>query len=200
MESTRFDHLLQEVAWWHDCPWITLGMRIDVCGRTATIVGATTSHSTSWGVSSHQLILQGEEGPFEWEPEDRATFYDQQGKVIADFQESNMLQGRIERVEGAIGLRHAAGIVILPSRIRGFVFYHRGWVHGMLYPKYERLPVRPGAGVMYTRAGVIVNARGMLFHSECYPYQNGLLHDVHEGMQIKVSRLLLPMMGLVPPR
>ena len=115
-------------------------MRVDVCGRATTIVGATTSHSTSWGASSHQLILQGEEGPFEWEPKDRTTYYDQKGQAIADFQESNMLQGGIERVGDAIGLR-ADSDLILPSQIRGFVLYNSGWEHGMLYPKYERLPV-----------------------------------------------------------
>ena len=194
MESTHsvICNLLKEVAWWHDCPWITLSMRVDVCGRTATIVGATTSHSTSWGASSHQLILQDEEGPFEWEPKDRTTYYDQKGQTIADFQKNNMLQGELQHVSSAIGLRHADGIIILPSQIRGFVLYNSGWVHGMLYPKYECAPVQSSSAMTHTRAGFIVHARGMLFDPEQYPFKGGLQHPFHEGMQVKISRLLLP--------
>jgi hypothetical protein len=195
MDSTRFAtcNLLKEVTWWHDCPWITLDMRVDVCGCAAAIVGATTSHGTSWGASSHQLILQGEEGSFAWEPKDRTTYYDQKGQAIADFQESNMLQGELQRVGEAIGLRLASGIVILPSEIRGFVLYNCGWVHGTLYPKFEHVPIQSCPGMTYTRAGFIVNAKGMLFDPEHYPFKDGLQHNFHEGMQVKISRLLLPM-------
>jgi hypothetical protein len=194
MDSTRFDtcNLLKEVAWWHDCPWIMLDMRVDVCGRATTIVGATTSHSTSWGASSHQLILQGEEGTFELEPKDRTTYYGQKEQAIADFQECNMLQGTIERVGNAIGLRHAEGVLLLPSEIRGFIRYNSGWQHGMLYPKYELIPHWSYPQITYTRAGIIVNAKGMLFVPEQYPYKNGMQYDFREGQQIKISRLLLP--------
>ena len=60
----------------------------------------------------------------------------------------------------------------------------------MLYPKYERLPVGSWA---YTRAGILVNAKGMLFVPEPYPYKHaGMKCDVHEGQHAKISRLVLP--------